>query len=283
MAAVLEFKNVNYTYPDRKEAALKNINFTVEKGEFVGIIGPNNAGKSTICRTTNGLIPNSFGGELKGSIFVNGENINDKKTALLAQRVGMVFSDPEAQLSQMSVWEEISFGAANLCVPKQEIFSRLENVLKLLKIEKLRDRSPFELSGGEQQRVAIASVLAMQPEILVLDEPTSNLDPQGTEEVFAAVKDLNKKSNITVVIVEHEIELLAEYADRIIFMNNGEIVLNGPPSEVFHSIDIFDQAGMNIPQVTETAYILDKTYKKWGNAPYPMTVDEAYEKFSAIK
>lgn len=272
----LKFDNVSYRYPDSKEMALNNFNLTVAEGEFVGIIGPNAAGKSTLCRAANGLIPHSFTGDFKGDIFVKGINTRDKKPAQLAEYVGLVFADPEAQLSQMTVWEEVAFGPANLGIPKEEIFKRVETVLDLLKIGRMRYRSPFSLSGGEQQKVAIASVLAMEPDILVLDEPTSNLDPRGTADVFAAVKELNKKQNITVLMVEHEIELLAEYADRIVFMDHGEIVLEGPPGEVFRRVELIQKIGMNVPQVTEMAYILDRDYGVWGSKRYPVTIDELY-------
>lgn len=273
----LRFCNVSYNYSGSEEKALKNINLEIKKGEFVGIIGPNAAGKSTLCRAASGLIPHSFTGELSGDIYVKEINIKEKKPAQLAQYVGHVFADPEAQLSQMTVWEEIAFGPANLGVPKDEILSRIETVLDLLNIKKMRDRSPFTLSGGEQQRVAIASVLAMQPNILILDEPTSNLDPRGTSEVFDAVKSLNREHNLTVVMVEHEVELLAQYATRIIFMNQGQIVLDGPPREIFRQAEVIQETGMNIPQVTEVAQILDKKFAAWDQRYYPLTIDEAYD------
>lgn len=276
MGEALRFDNFSYRYHDTKSHALEAINITINEGEFVGIVGPNAAGKSTFCRATNGLVPHSFNGEMSGDVFVKGINTKDKKTALLAEQLGLVFADPEAQLSQMTVWEEIAFGPANLGVPKQDIFKRIDRVLSLMNIEKMRDRSPFTLSGGEQQRVAIASVLAMEPEILVLDEPTSNLDPQGTEEVFAAVHSLNKENKITVIMVEHEIELLAEYCSRIILINQGKVLLDGPPQEVLRQTETFRQIGMNVPQVTEIAEYLDKKFGVWKDKPYPLTIDDMH-------
>lgn len=276
LATALKFENVTYRYTVTKGIALKDINLAIEEGEFVGIVGTNASGKSTFCRAAVGLIPHSFSGTLKGNVFVKGLNTAQTKVSQLSQHVGMVFSDPEAQMSQATVWEEIAFGPANLGVPKNEILQRVELVMDLLKIEKLRNRSPFTLSGGEQQKVAIASVLVMQPDILVLDEPTSNLDPLGTKEVFAAVKKLNEEKQLTVVMVEHEIELLAEYAGRIVLLDKGQIKLDGSPREVFRSVETFQEIGLNVPQVTEFAHILDRKYKSWGNRPYPVTVDEAY-------
>lgn len=275
MNKAIEFKNVSYTYLENDVPALRKVSLEVEEGEFVGIIGPNSSGKSTICRAISGLIPHSYSGQLDGEIIVKGYKTQEVKTVELAKFVGMVFADPEAQLSQNTVWEEIAFGPANLGIPKVEILKRVEELLALLKIEGLRNKSPFTLSGGEQQRVAIASVLAMQPDILVLDEPTSNLDPQGTAEVFAAVRSLNEEQHITVVMVEHEVELLAEFANRILLMNKGEIVLDGTPSCVFRSTEIVRQTGLNVPQVTEVIEILDKEYNVWGQRPYPLTVEEA--------
>lgn len=276
METALVFDNVSYRYSGSRELALKGVSFSAKKGEFVGIVGPNEAGKSTLCLASNGLIPHSLGGELEGDVLVEGIDIKTKKVAQLAEYAGLVFSDPEAQLSQMTVWEEIAFGPANLGLPKEEIFNRVELILNLLKIEPLRNRSPFSLSGGEQQKVAIASVFAMMPDILVLDEPTSNLDPKGTEEVFETVRELNKQQNITVLMVEHKVELLAKHADRIIFMDQGQILLDGRPGTVFGHVDLIQKRKMNIPQATEVAFILDKEYGLWGDKEYPVTIEELY-------
>jgi len=280
MKAALKFENVSYRYSESNEMAIKNINLEIQEGEFIGIIGPNASGKSTLCRATNGLIPHSFAGELQGDIYVKGINTKVQKTAQLSKNVGLVFPDPEAQLSQVTVWEEIAFGPANLGIPKKQILERVEAMLGLLNIEEMRDRSPFTLSGGEQQKVAIASVLAMEPNILVLDEPTSNLDPVGTEAVFVAVKELNKSQNITVLMVEHEVELLAKHADRIILLYRGEIILDGPPRKVFREVELIQKLGMNVPQVTEVAQIIDKEYKVWGKRQYPVTVEQLYAYFT---
>ena len=181
---VLEFKNVTWTYEDMDHPALRDVSFTVDRGELVGIIGVNDAGKSTLCRLCNGLIPNSFIGKLTGDVLVNGQSIRDMETAALARSVGSVFSDPEAQMSQVTVLDELYFGPANLNRPKEEILAAAQSVMELLDLAKFRDRSPFQLSGGEQQRVAIASVLTMQPETLrmILDGTA----PKG--DVFACAR-----------------------------------------------------------------------------------------------
>lgn len=173
-------------------------------------------------------------------MLVNGQSIRDMETAALARSVGSVFSDPEAQMSQVTVLDELYFGPANLNRPKEEILAAAQSVMELLDLAKFRDRSPFQLSGGEQQRVAIASVLTMQPEILALDEPTSNLDPISTERIFQVIAQLNREMGTTVLLVEHEIELLAQYATRILVVHDGAILLDGTPQEVFSRRDIFD-------------------------------------------
>ncbi len=277
---VLELKDVCFKYdnaPSVEEPALKHIDLKVGKGEFVGIIGSNNSGKSTVCALCNGLIPKAIDGEFSGEVFVNGKNLKDFSIASTSRMVGLVLPDPEAQLSQMTVYDELTFGPANLNLSKEECHAAAERVMKLLKLEEFRDRSPFSLSGGEQQRVAIASVLAMNPEILVLDEPTSNLDPLSTQEIFDIVCQLNRQEGITVLLVEHEVELMAQYVDRFIVMDNGTIALDGTPEEVFKHEDVFNSIKMFIPTVTSLAAEIDEEYNRWGNHAYPVTLDGMYE------
>ena len=278
---VLELKNVTWRYegtPKKSRNALNGVSFSVHKGEYVGIIGPNDAGKSTICRLCNGLIPNSFNGELSGEVLVNGRNIKDIPTAQLAGEVGSVFADPEAQLSQISVFDELAFGPSNLEVSREEIIRRVEETMDIMGIRDFRDRSPFSLSGGEQQKVAIASVMTMTPEILVLDEPTSNLDPIGTESVFTVVDELNEKEGMTIILVEHEIELMAQFVDRFIVLDEGQILLDGTPEEVFSHREVFEKIGIFVPTVTEIASIIDKKYDKWDGSDYPITLDGMLQK-----
>lgn len=271
---VLEFKNVTWTYEDMDHPALRDVSFTVDRGELVGIVGVNDAGKSTLCRLCNGLIPNSFIGKLTGDVLVNGQSIRDMETAALARSVGSVFSDPEAQMSQVTVLDELYFGPANLNRPKEEILAAAQSVMELLDLAKFRDRSPFQLSGGEQQRVAIASVLTMQPEILALDEPTSNLDPISTERIFQVIAQLNREMGTTVLLVEHEIELLAQYATRILVVHDGAILLDGTPQEVFSRRDIFDSIGLEVPQVTQIAACAGEEYGLWTGEPLPITMEQ---------
>ena len=271
---VLEFKNVTWTYEDMDHPALRDVSFTVDRGELVGIVGINDAGKSTLCRLCNGLIPHSFIGQLTGDVLVNGQSIRDMETAALARSVGSVFSDPEAQMSQVTVLDELYFGPANLNRPKEEILAAAQSVMELLDLAKFRDRSPFQLSGGEQQRVAIASVLTMQPEILALDEPTSNLDPISTERIFQVIAQLNREMGTTVLLVEHEIELLAQYATRILVVHDGAILLDGTPQEVFSRRDIFDGIGLEVPQVTQIAACAGEEYGLWTGEALPITMEQ---------
>ena len=274
---ILELKDVNFKYenaPTVEEPALKNINLKVKKGEFIGVIGSNNSGKSTLCALCNGLIPKALDGEFSGQVLVDGQDIKDVSTAKMSQKVGLVLPDPEAQLSQLTVYDELTFGPSNLELPREKIFEEADRVMKLIRLENFKERSPFSLSGGEQQRVAIASVLAMNPEILVLDEPTSNLDPLSTQEIFEIICKLNREMNMTVILVEHEVELMAQYVDRCVVMDNGRIVLDGSPKEVFSHREVFEQIKMFIPTVTSLAGEIDEEYRKWGNYEYPITLEE---------
>ena len=276
---VLEFSDVSFKYdnaPSVEEPALKHINLKISTGEFVGIIGSNNSGKSTVCALCNGLIPKAIDGQYSGDVLVNGKNLKDISIAKAAEMVGLVLPDPEAQLSQLSVYDELTFGPANLNMTRQQCFEAADRVMKLLRLEEFRDRSPFSLSGGEQQKVAIASVLAMNPQILVLDEPTSNLDPLSTQEIFDILYRLNKEEGITVVLVEHEVELMAQYVDRFIVMDSGTVALDGTPEEVFKREDIFNSIRMFIPTVTSLAAEIDEEYRRWGNYPYPVTLEQMY-------
>lgn len=279
---VLEFKNVSWRYentPKKMHDALQDVSLSIKKGEFVGIIGANDAGKSTLCRLCNGLIPNSFVGDMSGEVFVNGRSIKDVPTAQIAGEVGSVFADPEAQLSQITVYDELAFGPSNLALPREEVIRRVENTLDLMEIQSFRDRSPFALSGGEQQKIAIASVMAMNPSILVLDEPTSNLDPIGTESIFSIINELNKKEGMTILLVEHEIELMAQFVDRFIVLDEGKVVLDGTPDEIFSNREIFEKIGIFIPSVTQIATYADEKYSAWDKeTEYPITLYELLTK-----
>lgn len=255
--ALIETRNLTYTYPGGTKPSLVDVSIRIEKGEFTLITGPSGCGKTTLCRCFNGLIPHFYQGELKGEVVVTGLKVAEKQIYELAKHVGLVFQNPENQLFALSVEKDVAFGLENLGVPREELRARVDWALRLTGIQDLRERAPYELSGGQQQRVAIASVLAMQPEIIVLDEPTSFLDPLGAKKIFEDIHELNKKLGITVVLVEHRLDLTARYADHIIIMDQGRIALDGDSREILNS----EQArliGVGIPKATRLYQILQK-------------------------
>lgn len=274
--AMIETKNLTYTYPGATGPAIKDVSIKIEKGEFVLITGPSGCGKTTLCRCFNGLIPHFYQGELKGEITVAGLKVQEHPVYELATHVGMVFQNPENQLFALSVEKDVAFGLENLGLPREEIRKRVDWALKLTGIYELRERTPMELSGGQQQRVAIASVLAMQPEVIVLDEPTSFLDPLGAKKIFEVIYDLNKRLGITIVLVEHRLDLTAKYADHIIIMDNGEVVLDGEPREVLSS-EKARLIGVGIPKATRLYQMLKVDGVNLGGK-VPLSSEEMAEK-----
>jgi energy-coupling factor transporter ATPase len=246
---IIETKKLTYTYPGGKNPSILDISFKVEKGEFVLITGPSGCGKTTLCRCFNGLIPNFYQGELEGEIFVSDLDPSKKHTYEMAKHVGLVFQNPENQLFALSIEKDVAFGLENLGMKREEIRQRVDWALNQVGIYDLRERSPHEVSGGQQQRVAIASVLAMQPELIVLDEPTSFLDPLSAEKIFTVIHELNSKLGITVVLVEHRLDLTAKYASRIIIMDKGKICLDGNPREILNAAET-RLLGVGIPKAT---------------------------------
>jgi len=280
---VIEFKNVSYTYAgEGNQPAIKNINLSIYEGEYVALLGLNGAGKTTLQLCINGVIPNMMAGDFEGEVFTYGVDTYDTPVREMAKHVGMVFDNPEFQLSQMSVAEEVALGLENLGISYPEMVTRVKEVLNIVGLNGLEERSPFGLSGGQQQRLSIASALAMRPKILVMDEPTSNVDPIGKEEIFAVAAQLNKERNLTVVMAEHEVEVMAAYADRVIVMHQGEIILNGTPQEVFSNVDKIKELGLRTPQVTEYANRLEKEGIVQLNGIYPVTIGQAESAFKEL-
>jgi energy-coupling factor transporter ATPase len=269
---VIETKALTYTYPGGTKPSIRDVSIKIEKGDFTLITGPSGCGKTTLCRCFNGLIPHFYQGELKGEITVVGLKVSEKPIHELAQHVGLVFQNPENQLFALSVEKDVAFGLENLGVPREEIRKKVDWALNLTGIYDLRERAPHELSGGQQQRVAIASVLAMQPEIIVLDEPTSFLDPLSAKKIFETIYELNKTLGITVVLVEHRLDLTAKYADHIIVMDEGKVVLDGEPREILSSEEA-RLIGIGIPKATRLYHILKKDGIKLRNT-IPLSSDE---------
>ena len=251
--SLIEVKDLKYRYPGTTELALDGVSFTVEKGEFIGIAGENGAGKSSLSQALLGLIPQFYKGAYGGSVMVCGMDARSTPVSELCRHVGLVFQNPFNQLSgaKDTVYDEVGYGLQNLGFPPEEIRTRVESVLRCFGIWEYRDRNPFDLSGGQLQRVAICSVLAMKPDVLILDEPTSQLDPEGSEEVFHTVDELTKMG-ITIIMIEQKIEKLAGYCDRVLLMHQGHVVDYDTPRRIFSREDLYD-LGVNPPAYTRFA------------------------------
>jgi energy-coupling factor transporter ATPase len=270
--AIIETTNLTYSYPGGTGPSISDVSIRIEKGEFTLVTGPSGCGKTTLCRCFNGLIPHFYQGEMRGEITVAGLNVSEHPTYELAQHLGLVFQNPENQLFALSVEKDVAFGLENLGVPREEMRKNVDWALQLTGINDLRERAPHELSGGQQQRVAIASVLAMKPEVIVLDEPTSFLDPLSAKRIFEVIHELNRNLGITVVLVEHRLDLTARYADHIIVMDKGKVLLDGDPHEILKSEEA-RLVGVGIPKATRLYQILMKDGAKLGDF-VPLSSDE---------
>lgn len=256
LLAQIEIENLHFTYAGTQSPSLQEINLTIEKGDFIILTGPSGCGKTTLCRCLNGLIPNFYNGDFEGTIEILGMDTSNRPISELARSVGFVFQNPENQLFSLSVERDIAFGPENLGLQREEIKERVEWALRVTGTENLRDYAPYELSGGQQQRVAIASVLAMRPEIIVLDEPTSFLDPKASNDLLMTISKLNDKLGITIILVEHRLDLASKYAKRVLIMNEGRILLDGPPTKVYNE-DVY-LIGVGIPKVSLLFHLLRK-------------------------
>ena len=260
---MMKIKDLNYIYNQEtpfEKKALKNINLEIHEGEFIGLIGHTGSGKSTLVQHLNGLMrPTS------GNIIIDGQDITEKGAVLktVRQKVGLVFQYPEHQLFEETVYKDIAFGPKNLELNDKEIDMRVRESMELvgLDFETLKDRSPFELSGGQKRRVAIAGVLAMKPKMLVLDEPTAGLDPRGRDEILSEIENLYKKGGITIVLVSHSMEDVAKLVNRLLVMHNGEIAMDDKTREVFNRADELESLGLGIPQITKFMKALNKNGK----------------------
>ena len=247
----LSIKNLSYTYPDGTHA-LKNVNMEILKGQKVAIMGPNGAGKSTLFSHFNGLTePKS------GYLEIDGKKMEyDKKTLLeIRQKVGIVFQDPNDQLFAPTVKEDVAFGPMNLGLSYEEVEKRVDEALALVGMKKFKDKTPHHLSGGQQKRVAIAGIIAMKPEIMILDEPTAGLDPQGVDKVLDILNNLNKEG-MTIVISSHDIEMVNGFAEKIFVLNEGEILASGDKNEIFSNKELLKEAHLKAPITTEILYRL---------------------------
>ena len=255
MDSIISVKNVTYEYKDEETtvAAVKALSLEIERGSFTVILGHNGSGKSTLAKMLNGLNkPTS------GDIFVDGINTKDEENEIEVKRkVGMVFQNPDNQIIASIVEEDVAFGPENLGVPPKEIKKRVDDALKAVDMLEFKESTPHRLSGGQKQRIAIAGIIAMQPECLVLDEPTAMLDPKGRAEIIETLIRLNKEKGITVVLITHYMEE-AQNADRVLVMNDGEIIADDKPKVIFSDVERLKRVGLDVPQTAELLYNLKK-------------------------
>ena len=269
---MIEISKMGLQYSGSDHMALRDINLTIQDGEFVGLIGVSGAGKTSLTHTLTGMIPHHYKGDFYGSVRVNGMDTVECRGEDLYRVVGSVFQDIDSQMVASVVEDEILYGLENFGFSREEISERLENVLDTLGIRDLRYRALSSLSGGQKQKVAIASIVALRPQIIVLDEPTGELDPESSLQIFRLLRQLNEQFGITVLIVEQKIMLLCEYVDRMIVMNEGAIVFDGPARDVVRHTQTFEDIGINVPRVVTLCGQLRK--KGLYNGQVPLNVEE---------
>ena len=282
MSSILEVKNLSHTYGENTpfvNDAVQNVNFSVERGEIVGIIGHTGSGKSTLIQHLNGLLKPTT-----GEILIEGNNIwdNPKEIRKVRSRVGLVFQYPEYQLFEETVYDDIAFGPKNMGLSGDELKERVLEICDLVGVKReYLEESPFDLSGGEKRRVAIAGVMAMRPEIIVFDEPTAGLDPQGRQEIIKVINEYRRAFNATVIIISHSMEDMAQMADKLLVMSKGEIVMFDKTEEVFKQGNKLREIGLNVPIVTR---VFDRLREKGLNVPNNVfTVENAVEALKKIK
>lgn len=270
----VKIENVSYIYSEGtafEKKALDHVNLTIMSGEFVGMIGHTGSGKSTLIQQINGLLEPT-----EGQVYIEGQPIFNSKVKLkdIRQKVGLVFQYPEHQLFEMTIYKDVAFGPSNMGLNKAEVDERVKWALEIVGIEEdLYEASPFDLSGGQKRRVAIAGVLAMKPRVLILDEPTAGLDPKGRDEILTEISQLHKKLNIAVILVSHSMEDIAKYVDRVVVMDKGSIQFDGPVREVFQHVEALESMGLAVPQ---TSYLARALRAKGFDIPEALiTVDEA--------
>lgn len=269
--SILSLKNVNYQYPLENEKVIHDVSFDLEEGKVYGLIGGNESGKTTLCNIMRGFIPELYKGTLNGEVTFKGESISEFNIGELAAHIGYSFQNPFTQISGVkeTVYEEIAYGMENLGVSRDQMIQRVDELITLFHLEELAEKNPFELSGGQKQRVALASIVALDPEIIILDEPTSQLDPKSTEDIFKIIDHL-KKSGKTIFLVEHKVDLLAEYCDEILLLCDGKLVMKGKTEEILSDEKVLKYGG-HLPQVV-LFYL--KLFGKKGKVP--LTVTDAF-------
>ncbi len=283
MSEIVKIENLSFRYLRGTVPALSDINLSVHPGEFVGITGPAGAGKTTLLSCINGVIPHYYAGELHGRVTVDGLDVGASSFRERASHIGSVFEDPDFQMVSITVEEEIAFGPENLGIDPHEIEQRIEDALKKTGVSHLRQRAISTLSGGQKQRVAISAALGMLPQVLLLDDPTSELDPVGTHEVISALRELNRQLGMTILMVSQDMEQLVENADRILVLAEGRLILDGTPREICMHSDTLARIGIRVPQVTEFMIsLLARLNRTPQPDTVPLTVQEAAGMFREI-
>jgi len=277
MGDIIVLDHASYRYPLSDEYSLRDISLNIKRGEFVALMGENGAGKTTLCQLLTGIIPKSQGGKLLGRVVVAGMDTKEHELSVISQKIGIVLDDPETQLFTTKVLSEVAFGAENIEMPKEQILERIAWALKVVRMEGYENCAPTELSGGQKQRVAIATALVIKPDILILDEPTSQLDPMGTVEVFNVIRELKEEYGMTIVISSHKSEEIVEFADKVIVLSQGELLAFGTPEKVLSDVEIVKRAWLHLPQVTSFANYLQKKDMPLNKLPF--TVEQAVNAF----
>lgn len=281
---MIKVKDLTFEYIRRDEdgnvesinTAIDNVNIKVSKGDFIAILGANGSGKSTLAKHINALLYPT-----KGSVWVNGLNTQEEKNLWdIRQSAGMVFQNPDNQIIAAVVEEDVGFGPENIGIPTNEIWERVEKSLKAVGMLEYRSHSPNKLSGGQKQRVAIAGIMAMKPECIILDEPTAMLDPDGRKEVISTIRELNKKEKVTILLITHHMDEVTS-ADKVIVMNQGKVVMQGKPREIFSKVDEIKSYRLDVPQVTELAFELKKAGLDLPEGV--LTVEELVEAINKLK
>lgn len=278
MDPIVDIQGLSYAYRGFEDKwVLKNITLNIQPGEFIAVAGRTGSGKSTLCYALNSLVPHSFGGKIEGTVLICGLNTRDTAPAVLAPTVGIVLQSAESQLVGLTVREDVEFGLENLMLPREEIMERADWALDVVKLGHLQDSSPWSLSGGQKQRLAIASALAFRPQLLVLDNPTAELDPIGKQDVLETISLLNREHGITIFIVDQELHEVLPFAHRLLILDDGKVLVLDTPEKVLDQAELVRGAGVKLPDVTEISYQLRKR-KLWDGA-LPISIAQAKERF----
>jgi energy-coupling factor transport system ATP-binding protein len=275
---VVIVENVHYAYPPLTPGGepipvLKGVNLRVQRGEFLALMGPTGVGKTTLCLILNGILPHLMGGTFQGKVVVAGMDTREHGPGEMSQQVGLVFQDPESQLFNMTVEDEVAFGLESLGLSSSEMEERIAWALEVVRLSGLRQRPPLQLSGGQKKRLAIATVLAMRPQVLVLDEPVTGLDPLGRHEVLSVIEQLKREEEVTIVMVEQDAEAVLAWTDRVVIMEEGRLVLEGSPCQVLSQVESLHDWGLAVPQLGELAHLFNR---RQGTSFHFITEDEAY-------